>query len=188
MKNRFAVLALILIMLLTLTLGACKTPDSDDTDQIDSAPTEEIQSEEPKEPLTIKSDEINVKVGEQFSIFVNIEGSVDYENWASLDLVVSYDPNMYSIDEVAPTEITSGAMVVANTEYAPDKVKIAIATYQDLPFGQVVELKCTAKAAGECTAEFSEAIVQIFMVKDGSPTTIPTALNIEPFKVTVTEQ
>lgn len=192
--KRYAVMALALIMVFA-AFAAC-TPSENQEGSVKNTNAPNII--EPKQtdssvtlssnPITLKGEDVTAKVGEQFSIFVTLEGNADYSVWSAMDLVISYDPDLYSVDEVVVTELTKDIQMLPNLGYKADQVKVALALPYDLEFGQVLELKCTAKAAGSFTAEFSEERVYIYVIEDnGTPNTIPAALKTETFTVTVTD-
>lgn len=194
--KKYALIALALIMAMCAVMTAC-APQSEQGDEAKNTPNIITPAQTASsvtlsdQPLTMTAESVNAKVGEQFSIFVEIKGNSGYENWAALDVTLSYDPNLYSIDSIETTELTEGAYVDSNlnSENAqPGQVTIAVATPEDVEFGKVLELKCTALAAGEFTAEFSGERVYIYVIEsDGSPNTIPAALQTDTFIVMITE-
>ena len=188
MKKRYAIIALAMVMAVCAILTACSPQEGEaNKEPVNTAMTPTGTASSIKlsdNPLTLKAEPVTAKVGEEFSIFVTLEGNADYDVWAAMDLVISYDPNLYSIDDIASTELTSAALI--DKSISDNTVKIAVATPQDLTFGQVLELKCTAKAAGTFDAKFTNEAVYIYVIEENNtPNTIPAALQSEGFTVTI---
>lgn len=199
MKKRYIYLVLALALAAFMAFAAC-TPaeqqgdgDSLNTNNPDATQlvkeTDDATNPLSDTPLTLKAESVQVAAGETFSIFIELVGNDEYENWCSFEFAVNYDSTVFTIDEIVSTDLSKDMMSLSNLEYAKNVVKVGFASATDISeYGQIVELKCTAVAAGEVTVNISEEYVYCFVTEsNGVGTTLPAALETESFTVTITE-
>ncbi|MFC1715522.1 cohesin domain-containing protein [Candidatus Poribacteria bacterium] len=100
---------------------------------------------------TLTIDSVDVMLGDSSPVHLIID---DATGIASGDIVIEYDANVLTIDEITATDLLSGIILIPNAE-VPGEIRLSMAGATGLPSGSgaLVEIRLTANSDAEIGTE-----------------------------------